>query len=120
MYPPPHMEDLSAQLAGKKVLSKLDLWKGYYQVPVAAKDVPKTAVITPFSLFEFLRMPFGQGWALRSFPFGTLRSFPFKKENVTFFSILFSSFWRLIKPKRTFHSFLFFSKERKRTLRSLF
>ena len=59
MYPPPHMEDLSAQLAGKKVFSKLDLRKGYYQVPVAAKDVPKTAVITPFGLFKLLRMPFG-------------------------------------------------------------
>ena len=59
MYPPPHMEDLSAQLAGKKVFSKLDLRKGYYQVPVAPQDVPKTAVITPFGLYEFLRMPFG-------------------------------------------------------------
>jgi hypothetical protein len=28
-------------------------------VPVAAEDIPKTAVITPFGLFEFLRMPFG-------------------------------------------------------------
>ena len=67
MYPPPHMEDLSSQLAGKKVFSKLDLRKGYYQVPVAAKDVPKTAVITPFSLFEFLRMPFGLRNAGQSF-----------------------------------------------------
>ena len=50
MYPPPHMEDLSAQLAGKKVFSNLDLRKGYYQVPVAPQDVPKTAVITPFGL----------------------------------------------------------------------
>ena len=53
------MEDLSAQLAGKKVFSKLDLRKGYYQVPVAPQEVPKTAVITPFGLYEFLRMPFG-------------------------------------------------------------
>ena len=34
-----------------------------------------------------------QGWAPHSFPFRTFRSFPFKKENVTFFSVLFSSFW---------------------------
>ena len=33
MYLPPHMEDLSARLASKKVFSKLDLRKGCYQVP---------------------------------------------------------------------------------------
>ena len=49
MYPLPHMEDLSAQLAGKKVFSKLDLRKGYYQVPVAPQDVPKMAVIPPLA-----------------------------------------------------------------------
>jgi len=67
MYPPPHMEDLSARLAGKVIFSKLDLRKGYYQVPVAEKDVAKTAIITPFGLFEFLRMPFGLRNAGQSF-----------------------------------------------------
>ena len=67
MYPPTHMEDLSTQLAGKKVFSKLDLRKGYYQVPVAPQDVPKTAVITPFGLYEFLRIPFGLRNAGQSF-----------------------------------------------------
>lgn len=33
--------------------------QGYHQVPVHLQDVPTTAVITPFGLFEFLRMPFG-------------------------------------------------------------
>jgi cytoskeleton-associated protein 5 len=41
------------------VFSKVDLVKGYHQVPVAAADVPKTAIITPFGLFEYLFMPFG-------------------------------------------------------------
>ena len=67
LYPPPHMEDLAAQLAGCTVFSKLDLRKGYYQVPVAAADVEKTAVITPFGLYEFLRMPFGLKNAGQSF-----------------------------------------------------
>ena len=48
------MDDLSARLSGKKVFSKLDLRKGYYQVPVSPKDIKKTAVITPFGLYEFL------------------------------------------------------------------
>jgi hypothetical protein len=50
---------LAARLDSCNVFSKLDLRKGYLQVPVAATDVPKMAIITPFSLFEFLRMPFG-------------------------------------------------------------
>jgi Reverse transcriptase (RNA-dependent DNA polymerase) len=54
------MGDLSSRLDSCVIFSKLDLQKGYYQVPVAAADVPKTAVITPFGLFEFVRMPFGQ------------------------------------------------------------
>ena len=57
MYPPPHMEDLSAQLASKKVSSKLDLCKGYYQVQVAQQDVLKTAVINSFRLYKLLRAP---------------------------------------------------------------
>ena len=36
-------------------------------------------------------------------------------KNATFFFVLFSSFWRLMRPKRMLHSFPFFSKEQKRT-----
>jgi hypothetical protein len=57
-YPLP-MADLAARLDGCRVFSKLDLRKGYLQVPVAASDIAKTAIITPFGLFEFTRMPFG-------------------------------------------------------------
>jgi hypothetical protein len=58
-YPLPNMANLAARLAGCNIFSKLDLRKGYLQVPVAAANVPKTAIITPFGLFEFVRMPFG-------------------------------------------------------------
>jgi Reverse transcriptase (RNA-dependent DNA polymerase) len=57
-YPLPNMADLSSRLEGCTVFSKLDLQKGYLQVPVAEEDIKKTAIITPFGLFEFTRMPF--------------------------------------------------------------
>jgi hypothetical protein len=58
-YPIPNVQDFTARLHGCWVFSKLDLKKGYYQVKVADGDVCKTAVITLFGLWEFLRMPFG-------------------------------------------------------------
>ena len=52
-YTCPNIGDLTAKLAGCHVFSKLDLRKGYHQVPVRSEDVHKTAVVTPFGLFEF-------------------------------------------------------------------
>jgi hypothetical protein len=52
-------QDLFQRLSGDKYLSKLDLSKGYWQIPVRSKDVEKTAFVTPDGKYEFLRMPFG-------------------------------------------------------------
>ncbi|BHF78006.1 hypothetical protein SprV_0602111600 [Sparganum proliferum] len=58
-YSAPHLQDFAGALFGKTVFSKIDLVRAFHQIPVAPEDIPKTAVTTPFSLFEFIRMPFG-------------------------------------------------------------
>ncbi len=66
-YPLPNIQDLSARLHGCSIFSKLDLRKGYYQIPAQEGDIHKMVVITPFGLWEFLRMPFGLRNAGQSF-----------------------------------------------------
>ena len=66
-YPIPYLSDANHFLAGKSIFSKIDLIRGYHQIPVAAEDVPKTAVCTPFGLWEWLRTPFGLKNAAQTF-----------------------------------------------------
>ena len=58
-YPVRSLQDFTAELHGKTIFSKIDLMKGYHQIPVAPNDICKTGVITPFGLFVFPRTPFG-------------------------------------------------------------
>jgi hypothetical protein len=53
------MQSLNDHMAGCTVFSKIDLVKAYHQIPIAEEDIQKTAVATPFGLWEFLFMAFG-------------------------------------------------------------
>ena len=66
-YPIPRIEDLLLSLHGCRVFSKLDLKRAYFQISVAPEDVEKTAVTTPFGLFEFVGMPLGLRNATQTF-----------------------------------------------------
>ncbi len=55
----PRVWDTLQKLAGSDWFSKMDMLSGFWQVPVAGEDIPKTAFISNQGIFEYLFMPFG-------------------------------------------------------------
>ena len=55
----PRMEEVLEGVGKAKYIYKIDLRKGYYQIPMVPADISKTAFICHRGKFEFLRMPFG-------------------------------------------------------------
>ncbi|GFX23697.1 retrovirus-related Pol polyprotein from transposon opus [Trichonephila clavipes] len=47
-YPMPYLNDFAHALHGKKIFSKIDIFKAFHQIPIAECDIPKTAVTTPW------------------------------------------------------------------------
>ena len=58
-YQMPFIEDILDTLSTAKYMSKIDLNKGFHQIPVRQEDKEKTAFCTPWGKFQFTRMPFG-------------------------------------------------------------
>ena len=58
-YQMPMVQDLLDNVAGATWLTKLDMNKGFYQVPLDKYSQDKTAFCSPWGKFAFTRMPFG-------------------------------------------------------------
>ncbi len=59
-YPLPVLGDLLMSLGqGNTIFSSLDIFSGYWQVPMAAESREITAFSAPSGHFEWLQMPFG-------------------------------------------------------------
>ena len=55
----PRIDDLLDKIWKAKFLTKVDMAKGYYQVPMDEESIPLTGFVTPFKFFRWKYMPFG-------------------------------------------------------------
>ena len=58
-YQMPLIEEILDMLAEARFISKIDLTKGFHQIPIDPVDCAKTAFCTPWGKFEYCFMPFG-------------------------------------------------------------
>ena len=58
-YPMPRLDDLIDEVSSARYLTKIDLLRGYYQVPLTDRAREASAFVTPDGLYEYLVMPFG-------------------------------------------------------------
>ena len=58
-FPLPRIQDCLDTVSGATLFSTFDVTSSYHQIPVKSQDIPKTAFVTKYGLFEFKTMPFG-------------------------------------------------------------
>jgi hypothetical protein len=66
-YPLPRIDDLFDQLHGACVFSKIDLQSRYHQLKVQECDIPKSALVSRYGLYEVTVISFGLTNALAYF-----------------------------------------------------
>ena len=79
-WPMPKVEDIFSKLNGATYFSTLDLWVGYYHIPLDKSSIPKTAFNSPFRKYKYIKVPFGLAQAPAYFQelmMGILKDLPF-------------------------------------------
>lgn len=55
----PNLDDIAPELSGAKFFTTLDVFSGFFQIPLAEDGSLLTAFITPFRCFTFKGVPMG-------------------------------------------------------------
>jgi len=87
-FPLPRIEDLLDRIGKSKYLTKLDMTRGYWQVPLDDVSAPISAFVTPYGHFQWRYMPFG----LRDAPATFSRLVSKLLMGLESFSLMISSF----------------------------
>ena len=80
VWPMPKVEDIFSQLNGAKYFSTLDLRAGYHHIGLTTDSIPKTAFMSPFGKYEYVKVPFRLAQAPAYFQelmTGVLKDLPF-------------------------------------------
>ena len=91
----PDQEEMMSKLHNGKYFSKLDLTKGYWQIPLDDKSKALTAFRVPSGLYQFKYMPFGLATAPLTFNKIVRKLFKGMKQVITYFDdiCIFSNNW---------------------------
>ena len=77
----PKVKDIFSKLNGTKYFSTLDLRASYHHIPLDKSSIPQTAFNSPFSKYEYIKVPFGLAQIQAYFQelmTGILKDFDFK------------------------------------------
>ena len=92
IWPMPKVEDIFSKLNRGTYFTTLDLCAGYHHIPLDKSSIPKTAFNSPFSKYEYVKVPFGLVQAPAYFQelmTSILKDFPFAiayLDNIIIFS----------------------------------
>ena len=79
-WPMPKVKDIFSKLNRATYFTTLDLSAGYHHIPLDISSIPKTAFISTFGKYEYVKVPFRLAQALAYFQelmTGILKDFPF-------------------------------------------